>query len=169
MAARFSGVWSHKRKGNKITARTGLAVYVLHAGFSVKTFLLQWTQLHFAAFRICFGEFFFLSLHLVPFLLPAGSVLRAVGKKRVTWGKPACRDTFVIPMEAVWPTNVSCWSFCTCNLCPEGSCGDILPTSWRAATVEFNVALEPTLLQKPLYRRRAVQDLHQDLFEPVTT
>lgn len=56
-----------------------------------------------------------------------------------------------------------CWNFCTCNLCPKGSHGHILLTSWRAVMVIFNIALEPTVLQIPLYRTRAVQDLCQGL------
>lgn len=138
---------------------------MLHAGFSVKTFCSSEPSCILLLFNSSLGIFnFFSSPHLVYFLLPARSVLRAVWKKLVTSGKTACQDTFLIPMEAASPKNVPCWTFCVCNLCSEGSSGDILLSSWRAVMVKLNVALEPTVLQIPLYGTRAMQDLCQDLW-----
>lgn len=76
MAANFMCVCSHQRKSHKITAWIDLVIYILHAVFSVQKLLFHWTQLHFTAIQICFGDFFFPPC-LVSFLLCTGSVLRS--------------------------------------------------------------------------------------------
>ena len=138
---------------------------MLHAGFSVKTFLLQWTQLHFAAFRIYFGDFSLFFLSSSGFF-PATCRIRAEGcLKKADYFRQACLEGRLRYPDGgcCFANKRSCWSVCTCNLYPEGSHDDILLTSWRAVMVKFKVALEPTVLQIPLYRTRAVQDLCQDL------
>lgn len=134
--------------------------------FSVQKLLFHWTQLHFTAIQICFGDYFFLLVWFLSCYVQdlCWGLSGKKKKKKLIWAILLAGATLLMLSE--WrflPSNVLFLSFCTYNLCPKGCHNDILIISWRVVTVKFNVALEPTVEKIPFYRMRAVEDLCQGL------